>query len=208
MVGYYNYTVWMTYLSLLIGGLGVFLTLTGNPLGGVICLGVSGCLDLFDGKIARLKKDRTIEEKQYGIQIDSLTDLICFGVLPVAIGYAVGMKEMYFIPLFCFYILAGMIRLAYFNVREMNSDIDEKSVFYGVPITTAAMIIPFIWLLRCFLKEKFFILYAIILGLLMFLFLFKIKIKKPTVKISIIFSTILIIIFITLLILELTLCKG
>ncbi|RAZ93935.1 hypothetical protein DK853_37745, partial [Klebsiella oxytoca] len=82
--------------------------------------------------------------------------------------------------------------------------IDEKSVFYGVPITTAAMIIPFIWLLRCFLKEKFFILYAIILGLLMFLFLFKIKIKKPTVKISIIFSTILIIIFITLLILELT----
>ena len=68
MVGYYNYTVWMTYLSLLIGGLGVFLTLTGNPLGGVICLGVSGCLDLFDGKIARLKKDRTIEEKQYGIQ--------------------------------------------------------------------------------------------------------------------------------------------
>ena len=208
MVGYYNYTVWMTYLSLIIGGVGIFFALTGNPLAAVICLGISGCLDLFDGKVARLKKDRTAEEKQYGIEIDSLTDMICFGVLPVAIGYSIGMKEYYFIPLFCLFILAGMIRLAYFNVRELNRAADEKSVFYGVPITTTAMVVPFIWLLRCFMKENFYILYAVILGLLMILFVSKIKIKKPSVKVSIIFASILVVIFIVLLCLELILCRS
>lgn len=208
VVGYYNYTVWMTYLSLLVGGLGIYFALTGNPLAAVICLGVSGILDLFDGKVARLKKDRTIAEKQYGIQIDSLTDLICFGALPVGIGYAVGMHSLYFIPLFCLFLLAGMIRLAYFNVKELNKEVGEKSVFYGLPITTSAIIIPFIWLLRCFLKDNFYILYAVILGALMLLFVLKIKIKKPSIKASILFSSLLVVIFITLLILELTLCKG
>lgn len=206
MVGYYNYTVWMTYVSLLVGSLGIFFALTGNPLAAVICLGISGCLDLFDGKVARTKKDRTLEEKQYGIQIDSLTDMICFGVLPVAIGYSVGMKAYYFIPLFCLYILAGMIRLAYFNVKELNRAPEEKSIFYGVPITTAAMVIPFIWLLKYFLKDNFYILYASILGLLMALFVAKIKIKKLSAKASIILATCLIVVFIVLLCLELTLC--
>ncbi len=208
MVGYYNYTVWMTYLSLLVGGLGIFFALTGNPLAAVICLGISGCLDLFDGKVARTKKDRTDEEKQYGIEIDSLTDLICFGVLPVSIGYAVGMKEYYFIPLFCLFILFGMIRLAYFNVRELNKDKDGISIFYGVPITTSAIVIPFIWLLRCFMKENFYILYAVILGILMILFITKVRIKKPSVKQSIVFASILVICFIVLLCLELTLCRS
>lgn len=207
MVGYYNYTVWMTYVSLLIGGVGIYFALSGNPLAAVICLGISGCLDLFDGKIARTKKDRTLEEKQYGIQIDSLTDMICFGVLPVAIGYSVGMQAYYFIPLFCLFILAGMIRLAYFNVKEMNRTAEERSIFYGVPITTSAMVIPFIWLLRCFLKENFYILYACILGLLMILFLAKLKIKKPSAKASIILASCLIVLFIVLLCLELTVCR-
>ena len=49
---------------------------------------VSGILDAFDGRVARTKKDRNEFEKNFGIQIDSLADLICFGILPVSIGLA------------------------------------------------------------------------------------------------------------------------
>ncbi|MDE7264310.1 MAG: CDP-alcohol phosphatidyltransferase family protein [Anaeroplasmataceae bacterium] len=206
MVGYYNYTVWLTYLSLLVGGVGICFGLAGNPFVAVVCLGISGIIDLFDGKVARLKKDRTEEEKSYGIQIDSLTDLVCFGVLPVTIGYAVGMNTWWFMPLMILYILSGMIRLAYFNVKEIHREEGMKKCFYGVPITTTAMVIPFIWLLECFLKENFYILYACILGVFAILFLVKIRLPKPSVKVSIIYASLLFVLFFVLLGLELALC--
>ena len=48
-------------------------------------LGMSGLLDTFDGKVARTKKNRTEDQKRFGIQIDSLCDIVCFGVCPVII---------------------------------------------------------------------------------------------------------------------------
>ena len=42
---------------------------------------------MFDGKVARTKKDRTDFEKDNGIQLDSLSDLLAFGLLPAAIGF-------------------------------------------------------------------------------------------------------------------------
>ena len=51
---------------------------------GVMCLAISGLCDMFDGKIARTKKNRTEVEKRFGIQIDSLSDIVCFGVLGVS----------------------------------------------------------------------------------------------------------------------------
>lgn len=202
MVGYFNYTVWLTYLSLVIGGCGIYISMSGNPLGAIICLGICGFLDLFDGKVARTKKDRTSDEKQFGIQIDSLTDLVCFGVLPVVIGYAVGMTEVYFVVIFALFILAGMIRLAYFNVYEMNRDPKTDSFFYGVPITSSAIIFPFIYLSRVLLKENFYILYAVTLVVTMLAFVIKIKIKKPSAKVFVPIAVAFGLAFIVLLILE------
>ena len=48
----------------------------------------SGLCDAYDGKVARMKKVRTEEEKAFGIQIDSLADMVAFGVLPACIGAA------------------------------------------------------------------------------------------------------------------------
>ena len=58
---------------------------------------LAGVCDMFDGKIARTMK-RTKQEKRFGIQIDSLSDFLCFGVLPAMIGYNIGMTEWYFFP--------------------------------------------------------------------------------------------------------------
>ena len=52
----------------------------------LLCLMFAGFCDMFDGKIASTMK-RTKQEKRFGIQIDSLSDLICFGALPALIVF-------------------------------------------------------------------------------------------------------------------------
>ncbi len=185
MIGYYNYTVILTYLSLITGATGIYFSLTGNSDAAVICLLTAGLFDLFDGKVARTKKDRTHNEKNFGIQIDSLNDVICFGVLPACIGYSVGMHSPWFIPLFAFFILAGLIRLAYFNVRELNQfyEYDDgtkvEHCYYGMPITMSSLIVPALYLLIEVFKENYYIFYAILLGVLGICFILKVKIPKP-----------------------------
>ena len=73
---------------------------------------------MFDGKVARTKKDRTEVEKRFGIQIDSLADIVCFGVSPAILCYRMGMRGLTGVAILLFYVLAGLIRLAWFNVSE------------------------------------------------------------------------------------------
>lgn len=86
MIGYYNYTVWLTFIGMLSSVTGMGLAIQGKIIPAVICLMFSGFCDMFDGIVARTKKDRTDEEKRFGIQLDSLSDIVCFGVLPFVIG--------------------------------------------------------------------------------------------------------------------------
>ena len=73
-LGFYNYTVWLTYFSLVSGILGIIVSLSGggHPYLGTFFLLFSGLCDAYDGKVARMKKVRTEEEKAFGIQIDFL----------------------------------------------------------------------------------------------------------------------------------------
>mgnify|MGYP000761152357 CR=1 FL=1 len=73
---------------------------------------------MFDGKIARTKKNRTDDEKNFGIQIDSLCDVVCFGIFPAMICYCLGVNTPAGIGALIFYSVASVIRLAYFNVSE------------------------------------------------------------------------------------------
>ena len=118
MIGVYDYTVIATYLSLLLGLGGLYSAAQNEPLDAMLCLMLAGLLDAFDGRIARTKKDRTEQEKRFGIQIDSLNDVVCFGVLPGVIGASLGGGEWWLRASVLFYILAALIRLAYFNVTE------------------------------------------------------------------------------------------
>ena len=99
MIGFYNYTVILTYMGLASSLIGIYLAMSGSHITmAVIALMISGLCDMFDGKVARTRK-RTDDEKKFGIQIDSLCDLICFGLLPAAIGYSVGMNKFYHIAI-------------------------------------------------------------------------------------------------------------
>lgn len=83
MIGFYDYTVVVTYISLVSSILGMFCAIDGRLTLAVSCLAFSGLCDMFDGKIARTKKNRTDDEKSFGIQIDSLCDIVCFGIFPI-----------------------------------------------------------------------------------------------------------------------------
>mgnify|MGYP003586230216 FL=1 len=184
MVGFYNYTVIMTYFGVVSAVLGIGLAMYGHTSMAVVCLMVSGFCDLFDGSIARTR-ERTEDEKKFGIQIDSLADLICFGVLFVSICFSIGLTHWYEAAALVVYVLAALIRLAYYNVTEEELEFCEntKRVYYdGLPVTTVAILIPMIYTLRPVMKSGFLLLYALCLLVTAIAFLAKIKVRKLGMK--------------------------
>lgn len=182
MVGIYNYTVILTYAGLITSFVGIFLAFTGNVGGAVICLLIAGICDMFDGKIARTKKDRTEQEKSFGIQIDSLCDAICFGVFPAVIGIAVGAVHIWQLTIAALFCVCGVIRLAYYNVLEEEKDeADEEEFvgFLGVPITTSALLVPLLMCFRNILGERFAVTYSILLAIMGICYILPLHIRKP-----------------------------
>ncbi|EJX02597.1 Phosphatidylserine synthase [gut metagenome] len=128
MLGFYDYTVVLTYISLGISIVGMFQALQGNFKIAIFCLALSGLCDMFDGKIARTKKNRTEDEKKFGIQIDSLCDVVCFGIFPIIICYCLGMHSLVSMSILVLYGVASVIRLGYFNVTEEKRQNDTEEL--------------------------------------------------------------------------------
>lgn len=105
-LGIYDYTVILTYISLGISVFGITRALEGDFKVAIFCLALSGLCDMFDGKIARTKKNRTDDEKNFGIQIDSLCDVVCFGIFPAMICYCLGVNTSAGIGALIFYSVA------------------------------------------------------------------------------------------------------
>lgn len=181
MLGFYNYTVLTTYIGLASAVLGMRFAVRGNILLALCCLLLSGVLDGIDGKIARTRV-RTAHEKRFGIQIDSLCDLICFGVLPCVIGYSIGMDRIWSVAIMVFYILAAIIRLAYFNVMEeerQEQTVEVRKYYEGLPVTTIALIFPFVFCLKPFVGHFFVPLCEITILLVAIAFISRFKVRKP-----------------------------
>ena len=151
MIGYYNYTVILTYLSLISALFGTHLAFRGEPVGALICLLLCGAFDSFDGMVARTKKGRTEEEKKFGIQIDSLADMFSFGIFPAIIGYTMGLNGWLWFAIFALYAICAVSRLGYFNVAEemRQKETTEKRKYYqGLPVTSSSLIFPAVYLLK------------------------------------------------------------
>jgi CDP-diacylglycerol--serine O-phosphatidyltransferase len=146
LLGYYNYTVILTYTGMLTGFIGIVYSFEGNVFKSVICLMAAGICDMFDGTIASTKV-RTRQEKCFGIQIDSLSDLISFGALPALIVYSQNRGNPAVLAVCALYLLCALIRLAYFNVdeqeRQKNSSA-SREIYYGLPVTMSALFLPLV----------------------------------------------------------------
>ena len=141
----------------------------------LVLLMLAGICDMFDGKVARMCK-RTEEEKQFGIQIDSLADTVNFVVLPVVIMLSMGMTSIYEILIYILFVLCGISRLGIFNC---NADADGPvAYFMGFPVTSTAIIYPILGLFHGQVPANVFHLIYITVTLIM-AFLFVVKVKVP-----------------------------
>lgn len=181
-IGFYDYTVILTYMSLLSALIGMVQAVQGNFIAAIGCLAFSGLCDAFDGRVARAKKNRTEDQKNFGIQLDSLVDVVAFGVLPALICYHMGVQGILGLVLVFFYCTCAVIRLAFFNMLEAKRQKEEggcNKSYRGLPVTSASFIFPLVFCTQFFLPADFFTAFLYItLGIVGFLFIFDFKMPK------------------------------
>lgn len=206
MIGFYNYTVVLTYISLMVSVFGMTQAIHSHFKTAIFCLAVSGLCDMFDGKIARTKKDRTEDEKAFGIQIDSLCDVVCFGAFPALICYLLGMRGTLGLAVIFLYCVCSVIRLAYFNVLEAKRQQTEDGAgkyYHGLPITSISVILPLTFLLDMVTSHIVFM--VILHGMLLvtgILFVVDFPFRKPknrtlAILVAVVSAAVLIMIFCT-----------
>ena len=146
---------------------------------------------MFDGMIARTRKKSTEEEKRFGIQLDSLCDIVCFGVLPAAVGIALaeGQSTLLRVTSWGFgalFILCALIRLAYFNVTEETRQATEggrRKSYMGVPVTTSAVVFPLMYALSVLIPAPVGLwIYPAFILITAIAFITPVKVPKPHAK--------------------------
>ena len=95
--------------------------------------------DVLDGRVARWRH----EASPLGRELDSLADVISFGMAPAAIGYAVGLDGALDVAALVYFVACGVSRLARYNVtaESMAADTGKVTYFEGTPIPTSVLIV-------------------------------------------------------------------
>ncbi|HEY3303223.1 MAG TPA: CDP-alcohol phosphatidyltransferase family protein [Candidatus Binatia bacterium] len=96
-------------------------------------------LDIADGKIARWRKTHSL----FGAELDSLADIVSFGVAPAVIAYGLGMRGVLDVPIQLFFVACGISRLARYNVTaaEIAAAGDKVKYFEGTPIPSSLFLV-------------------------------------------------------------------
>jgi CDP-diacylglycerol--serine O-phosphatidyltransferase len=97
--------------------------------------------DFLDGYVARLNRKR---QSRLGADLDSLSDVISFGVAPAVLGFTLGMRGGWDMLILTYFVVCGVSRLARFNVTaEALSDSETGKVKYfeGTPIPSSVVIV-------------------------------------------------------------------
>jgi CDP-diacylglycerol--serine O-phosphatidyltransferase len=94
--------------------------------------------DVFDGKVARWRQ----QHSALGRELDSLADVISFGVAPAALAYAAGIQGGWDAAILVYFVCCGVSRLARFNVtaESMSDEGGKVKYFEGTPIPTSVIL--------------------------------------------------------------------
>lgn len=203
LIGFYNVSVILTYIGLASSIFGMTRAISGDFYAAILCLIISGVCDMFDGKIARAT-ERSRPAMMFGIQIDSLCDLVCFGVFPAVISYCIGVDGTFGIIVLILFVLAAVIRLGYFNVTEQQrqEETDENRKYYqGLPVTAIALLFPLVSLFKnLFPNDSFSVFLTVFMLVVAVLNVLDFKLKKPVGKSTVILIAVGAAIFICVLI--------
>ncbi len=155
--------------------LAIYLAIVGQFQAAMIGIIWAVFFDWSDGILARRMKGRTEEQGLYGAQLDSLIDIVSFGICPAIVLLSYGNFSPWFIPGAFIIVAAGVIRLSYFNVFGLV----DKSTYMGFPLDNNVIILVFVFLFNgLFSRAAFSIVIYILLVLFAILNVAPIKTPK------------------------------
>ena len=95
--------------------------------------------DVLDGRVARSRQ----KHSAMGRELDSLADVISFGVAPAAIAYGAGMRGLWDVVILVYFVCCGVSRLARFNItaEEIAADSGKVTYFEGTPIPSSLVLV-------------------------------------------------------------------
>jgi len=135
----------ITLLSTSCGMLSVFFSISKNFEIAAAMLISAVLFDRLDGSLARRLG---LGEREFGKELDSLSDAVSFGAAVAIFGYALGLNSVLGILVLLFFVCAGILRLTRFNVVQM-----EPGYYLGMNITYNGLIFPAFYFITIFLES-------------------------------------------------------
>jgi CDP-diacylglycerol--serine O-phosphatidyltransferase len=150
-------------VGLLSAILAIYYAFLGNFPAAMIGLLWAVFFDWSDGIIARKMKGRTKEQGEFGAQLDSLIDIVSFGICPAIILLSYGNFSPWYLPGAFIIVATGVIRLSYFNVFGLM----DKSTYWGLALDNNVIILAFLFLFEGLISPAGFgpVLYALLMVL-------------------------------------------
>lgn len=147
--------------GLLCAVLGIYYAILGNFPVAIIGVLWAVLFDWADGIIARQMTGRTDHHRAFGGQLDSLIDIVSFGVFPAIFLLCYGKFSPWFLPGAFLIVATSAIRLSYFNIFGL---IDDKT-YMGLALDNNVIILAFVFLFEGFINHTVFsiILYALLM---------------------------------------------
>ena len=141
----------------------IYFAILGNFPAAMIGLIWAVFFDWSDGIIARRQKGRNDKQREFGGQLDSLIDIVSFGICPALVLLSYGDFSPWFLPGAFLIVAAGVLRLSYFNVFGMV----DQSTYRGLAIDNNGIILTLVFLLNGLIDQTVFtsILYGVIIAI-------------------------------------------
>ena len=153
----------LTLLGLCCGVLGIYFAVQRNFSAAVIAMLWAVLMDWYDGPVARRTTGRSDELKSFGSKLDSLVDMVSLGICPAMILLSYGDFNPWFLPGALALVIAGAIRLAYFDVFGVDSD----GRIAGLSLDITALVVALLFLFEPVSTHELFavVLYGVIVVL-------------------------------------------
>jgi len=126
----------LTLVGLVCGVLAIAFSARGAYAAAMTALLWALFCDWFDGPLARRARDRTDQDRAFGVQLDSLVDIVSGGVAPAIFLVCIGEFDTVFVAAAVLLVIAGAMRLAHFNVLG-----PEDGAYNGLPIDTNIIVV-------------------------------------------------------------------
>lgn len=108
----------------------------------IVLLPIALLFDFADGRVARWRRNASL----LGADLDSLADIISFGMAPAALGFAMGLRGALDVAILLYFVVCGISRLARFNATSeaLADDSGKVKYFEGTPIPTSVALVAFL----------------------------------------------------------------